>query len=91
MIQRICVPYIRIMFKSSATLRRYHSRKKPPSKDNITKNCVYSTPCSCVVDYKGKTSHLLKVRVGEPQKVLVNGAILKLGMAVHIWKKEGGY
>ena len=47
-IQKICSPYnIRTVFTSGSTLRRYLFRIKPPTEFNMTKNCVYSIPCSC--------------------------------------------
>ena len=47
-IQKICSPYdIRTVFTSGSTLRKYLFRVKPPTEFNMTKNCVYSIPCSC--------------------------------------------
>ena len=53
-IQKICNPYeIRTVFTSGSTLRRYLFRVKPPTEFNMTKNCVYSIPCSCGRIYNG--------------------------------------
>ena len=57
----------------------------------MIKNCVYSIPCSCGKIYKGKTGCLLKVRLEELQKAVVQGEIEKLGMADHIWKEKGNH
>ena len=50
----------------------------------MTKNCVYSIPCSCGKVYQGETCHPLKVRVEEHRKARVRGEIEKPGMADHI-------
>ena len=55
----------------------------------MTKNCVYSIPCSCGKIYKGGTGLPLKVRLEEHRKAVVRGEIEKSGMADHIWKKKG--
>ena len=57
----------------------------------MTKNCVYSIPCSCGKIYKGETGRLLKVRLEEHRKAIVGGQIEKLGMADHIWKENGNH
>ena len=57
----------------------------------MTKNCVYSTPCSCGKIYKGETGRLLKVRLDEHRKAVVRGEIEKSGMADHIWKVKGNH
>ena len=65
-IQKICSPYdITTVFTSGSTLRRYLFRVKPPTEFNMTKNWVYSIPCSCGKIYKGETCRPLKVRVEE--------------------------
>ena len=56
---------------------------------NMTKNCVYSIPCSCDKIYKGVTGRPLKVRLEEHRKAVVRGEIEKSGMADHIWKEKG--
>ena len=48
----------------------------------MTKNCVYSIPCS------SETGRPLKVRLQEHRKAVVRGEIEKSGMADHIWKKN---
>ena len=84
-IQKIYSPYdIRTVFTSSSTLRRYLFRVKPPTEFNMTKNCVYSIPCSCGKIYKGETGHPLKVRLEEHRKAVVRGEIEKSGIADHI-------
>ena len=55
----------------------------------MTKNCVYSIPCSCGKVYKGETGRPLKVRLDEHGKAVVRGEIEKSGMADHIWKEKG--
>ena len=55
----------------------------------MTKNCVYSIPCSCAEIYKGETGQPLKVRLEEHRKAVVRGEIEKSGMADHTWKKNG--
>ena len=57
----------------------------------MTKNCVYSIPCSCGKIYKGETDRPLKVRLEEHQKAVVGGEIEKSGMADHIWKEKGNH
>ena len=56
-------------------------RVKPPTEFNMTKNCVYSIPCSCGKIYKGETGPPLKVRLEEHRKAIVRGDIEKSGMA----------
>ena len=88
-IQKICSPYdIRTVFTSGLTLRRYLFRVKPPTKLNMTKNCVYSIPYSCGKIYKGETVRPLKVRLEEHRKTVVRGEIEKSGMVDHIWKEK---
>ena len=68
-IKKICSPYdIRTVFTSGSTLRRYLFHVKPPTEFNMTKNCVYSIPCSCGKIYKGETSRPLKVSLEEHRK-----------------------
>ena len=91
-IQKICSPYvIRTLFTSGSTLRRYLFRVKPPKEFNMTKNCVYSIPCSCGKECKGETGRSLKVRLEEHRKVVVRGEIEKSVMADHIWKEKGNH
>ena len=79
-IQKICSPYdIRAVFTSGST------------EFNMTKNCVYSVPCSCGKIYKGETGHPLKVRLEEHRKAVVRGEIEKSSMADHIWKEKGSH
>ena len=66
---------IRTVFTSGSTLRRYLFRVKPPTEFNMTKNCVYSIPCSCGKMYKGETGRPLKVRLEEHRKAIVRGEI----------------
>ena len=91
-IKKICSPYdIRTVFTSGSTLRRYLFRVKPPTEFNMTKNCVYSIPCSCGKIYKGETGRPLKVRIEEHRKAIVRGEIEKSGIADHIWKENGNH
>ena len=91
-IKKICSPYdIRTVFTSGSTLRRYLFRVKPPKEFNMTKNCVYSIPCSCVKIYRGETGRPQKVRLEEHRKAIVRGEIEKSGMADHIWKENGNH
>ena len=91
-IQKICSPYdIRTVFTSGSTLGRYRYRVKPPTEFNMTKNCVYSIPCSCGKIYKGDTDRPLKVRLEEHRKAVVRGEIEKSGIADHIWKEKGSH
>ena len=88
-IQKICSPYdIRTVFKSGSTILRYLFRVKPPTEFNMTKNCVYSIPCSCDKIYKGETCRSIKVRLEDQRKAVVRGEIEKSGMTDHIWKKK---
>ena len=90
-IQKICSPYdIRTVFTSDSTLRRYLFRVKPITEFNMTKNCVYSIPCSCGKIYKTEIGRPLKVRLEEHRKAVVWGEIEKSGMADHIWKEKKG-
>ena len=70
-----------------AQLRKHHFRVKSP-KEYMTKNCVYSIPCSFGKVYKDKTCRPLKVRLQEHQKAVVRTEIEKSGLADHIWKEE---
>ena len=91
-IQKICSPYdIRTVFTSGSALWRYLFRVKPPMKFNMTKNCVYSIPCSCGKIYKGETGRPLKVRLEEHRKAVVWGEIENSGMADHLWKEKGNH
>ena len=91
-IKKICSPYdIRTVFISGSNLRGYLFRVKPPTEFNITKNCVYSIPCSCGKIYKGDTDRPLKVRLEEHRKAIVRGEIEKSGMADQIWKENGNH
>ena len=54
----------------------------------MTKNCVYSIPCSCDKIYKDETGRPLKVGLEEHRKAVVRGEIEKSGMADHIWKEK---
>ena len=47
----------------------------------MTKNCVYSIPCSCGGVYKGETC----------RKAVCRREVEKLGMADHIWKEKGNH
>ena len=88
-IKKICSPYdIRTVFTSGSTLRRYLFRVKSTTEFNMTKNCVYSIPCSCGKIYKGRP---LKVRLEELRKTIVRGEIEKSGMADYIWKENGNH
>ena len=67
--QKICSPYdIRTVFTNGSTLQRYLFRDKPPTDFNMTKNCVYSIPCSYGKIYKGETGRPQKVMLEEYQK-----------------------
>ena len=91
-IQKICSPYdIRTIFTSDSNFRRYLFRIKFPPKNNMTKNSVYSIPCSYGKIYKGETGRPLKVRLEEHRKAVVRGEIEKSGMANHIWKEKGNH
>ena len=79
---------IRTVFTSGSTLWRYLFRVKPPTEFNMTKNCVYSIPCSYCKIYKGETGRPLKGRLEEHRKAMVRGEIEKSGMADHIWKEN---
>ena len=88
-IQKICRSYdIRTVFTSGSTLRRYLFRVKPPTEFNMTKNCVYSIPCSCGKIYKGETGRPLKVRLEEHRKATVRGEIER---SDHIWRGNGNH
>ena len=74
--QKLSSPYdIRTVFTSGSTLRRYLFRVKPPTEFNMTKNCVYSIPCSCGKIYKGETGRPQKVRLEEHRKAVVRGRL----------------
>ena len=75
-IQKIRSPYdIRTVFTSGSTLRRYLFRVKPPTEFNMTKNCVYSIPCTCGKICKGETGRPLKVRLEEHRKVRLKSRV----------------
>lgn len=50
-------------------------------KKKTTNNCMHFIPCSCGREYKGKTSHPLKIRVEVQQNVIVWEESLKSGMS----------
>ena len=79
----------RTIFTSDSTLWRYLLRVKPPTEFNMTKNCMYSMPCTCGKVYKGETCCSLKVRLEEHRKAVVRGEIEKSGIADHTWKENG--
>ena len=79
-IQKICCPYdIRTVFTSYLTLRRYLFPVNTPTEFNMTKNCVYSIPCSRGKIYKGEKGRAIKVRL-EHRKAVVRGEIEKSGI-----------
>ena len=91
-IKKICSPYdIRTVFTSGSTLWRFLFWVKLPMEFNMTKNCIYSIPCSCGKIYKGETGRPLKVRLEEHRKAIVRGEIEKSGMVDHIWKENGNH
>ena len=91
-IQMICNPYdIRMSFRSKSTLCRHLLRVKPPTEYHMTKNCVYSIPCSCGKVFKAETCRPLKVRLEEHCKAVVRGEKEKLSMADHIWRQKGNH
>ena len=57
----------------------------------MTKNCVYSIPCTCGKIFKGETGRPLKVRLEEHRKAVVRGEIEKSGMTEYIWKDKGNH
>ena len=68
-IQKIYCPYdIRTVFTSDSPLWRYLFWVKSPMEFNMTKNCVYSIPCSYGKIYKDETGHPQKVRLEEHRK-----------------------
>ena len=74
----ICSPYdIKTVFTNGSTLWRYLFQVKPPTEFNMTKNCVYSIPCTCDKIHKGKTGCPLKLRLEEYQKAVIGGEIEK--------------
>ena len=91
-IQKICCTYdIRIIFTSGSTLWRYLFRLKLLTEFSMTKNFVYSIPCSCGKVYKRKTYRPLKVRLEEHRKGVIRGKIEKSEMANYIWKEKGNH
>ena len=91
-IKKICSSYdTRTVFTCGSTLRRYFFRVNPPTEFNMTKNWVYSIPCSCGKIYKGEIYCQLKGRLEEHRKAIVRGEIEKSGMADHIWKEKGNH
>ena len=66
-IQQICCSYIKIVFRSGTTLRKYIFQVKSPS-EYMTKNCVDSIPCRFGKVYKSETRLSLKVRREEYRK-----------------------
>ena len=90
-IQKIDSSYdSRTIFTSGSTLR-YLFCVKTSTEFNLTKNCVYSIPCSCGIVYKSEICRPQKVRLEESWKAVVWGEIEKLGMADHIWKAKGNH
>ena len=78
--RRIYSPYdIRTIFTNDSTFWRHLPCAKPPTEFNMTKNCVYSIPCSCSKVHKGKTYHPLEIRLEEHRKAVVWGEIEKAG------------
>ena len=88
-IQKICSLWnIRTVFRCGLTLWKYLFGVKPSIEYNMTKNYVYSIPCSCGKVYKGETCRPLKITLEEHGKEVVWGEIEKSGMADHIWKEK---
>lgn len=98
----VCLPYkrgtfdskslqsnIRMAFKSSSTLWRYHSQTEPHSKEDITKNHVQFILYICGKVYKDKTSCPLKFRGEENWKAEVWGQTLKSCMFIYIERETG--
>ena len=85
-IQKIYNPYdIRTVFTSGSTFRRYLFRVKPPTEFNMTKNCVYSIPCSCGKIYIGETGRPLKVRLEEHRKARLKSWVWR---TIYAMKRE---
>ena len=59
--------------------------------ENMTKDCVYVTPCNCERKYKGETGRPLKVRLQEYQKAETRGEVEKSGVADYIWRNKGDH
>ena len=57
----------------------------------MTKNCMYSIPCSCCKVYRGKACCPLKVRLEEHRKAECSGEVKKSGMADPLWKEKGNH
>ena len=90
-IQKIYSPYdMGTIFRSGSTLQKYLFWVKPP-KEYMTKNCIYSIPCSWGKVFKAQTCCPLKIRPEEHWKAVVWGEIKKSGMADHIWKEKGNH
>ena len=88
--QKTCSPYdIRTVFTSDPTLRRYHFCVKLPTEFNMTKNCVYSIPCSCGKVCKGETCR--PQRLDEHRKAVVRDEIENSGKVDHIGKEKGNH
>ena len=54
----------------------------------MTKNCVYSIPCSYRRIYKSKICFPLKVRLEEYQKAVCQGKVEKASETDHIWEEK---
>ena len=90
-LRRICGRYnIRVVFRSTTTLRRSLTKIRPTTTKEQTKNCIYDIPCSCGRSYKGETGRPLAVRLEEHRKATIRGETLKPGVAEHDWS-DGGH
>lgn len=58
---------------------------------NMTKNCVYSIPCSGGREYKDETSRPIKVRLGKHRKTIVRDGTIKSSMADQEWREMGSH
>ena len=89
-IHKKCTPYdIRTIFRSGTILQKYLFQVKHPT-EFMTKNCMYSIPCSCGKVYKGEICHPLKVRLEEHQKPLCQVRLKSWVWLTIYGKKKGG-
>ena len=83
-LRKICRKFnIRIVFRTSSTLRRELCRFKDRDSVMLRSGVVYEIPCSCGQRYIGETRRTLGSRLKEHQAATRRGEIEKSAIAEH--------
>ena len=82
--KKLYPPYdTRTIFRRGTAIQKYLFRSKPLTEYNMSKNCLYSIPCSW-----GKVA---KSKARETSKSSMSGWDRKAGILNHIWKENGNH